>query len=117
MSNKLFIVDTFTSERFKGNPTSVCYCEYLMDEKQMQLIAKELNLPVTAFVLEISDAFLIRYFTPLTEIPACGHATLGAAAVIAELKNKTGIVFKTVSNAYIQTYMRNELVEYLDERL
>jgi PhzF family phenazine biosynthesis protein len=110
MNNKLFVVDTFTSERFKGNPTSVCFCQYSIDEKQMQLIAKELNLPVTAFVFEKPGVFLIRYFTPLTEIPACGHATLGAAAVIGELKKSTGIVFKTLNNVFIQTYVRDGMI-------
>lgn len=78
-----FIIDTFTSQPFKGNPTGVCYMADMLPENTMLFIAGELNFPVTAFIRP-SDAheYAIRYFTPVTEIPACGHATLASARVV-----------------------------------
>ena len=48
----------------------------------MQSIAAENNLSETAFVLQQGDTFGIRWFTPVAEVPLCGHATLAAAHVL-----------------------------------
>ncbi|OCA73508.1 PhzF family isomerase [Chryseobacterium arthrosphaerae] len=74
-------IDSFTKEKFKGNPAGVVLnAEHLTDE-EMQLIARELNNSETAFI-KGSDSdnyeYSIRYFTPTTEVPICGHATIGA---------------------------------------
>jgi len=48
---------------------------------QMQAIARELNNAETAFILSPTapdhDVW-IRFFTPTTEVPSCGHATISA---------------------------------------
>lgn len=49
----------------------------------MQSIAAENNLSETAFVRALStNQYEIRWFSPLTEIDFCGHATLAASYVI-----------------------------------
>lgn len=49
----------------------------------LQKIAAEMNLSETAFVVRRGGAsFDLRWFTPTTEVPLCGHATLAAAAVL-----------------------------------
>lgn len=90
MKRNIFFVDSFTATPFKGNPTSVCVTDRLPAVSEMQAIASELNLPVTAFIspAKKSGHFDIRYFTPVTEIPACGHATL-ASSKIAMMQEKT----------------------------
>ena len=48
----------------------------------MQNIALEMNLAETAFVLKQDDGYLLRWFTPNTEVDLCGHATLASANVM-----------------------------------
>ncbi len=74
-------VDSFTSVPFTGNPAGVVLDAAGMTDHEMQLVARELNNPETAFVLPPDDAshdVKIRYFTPITEVPLCGHATIAA---------------------------------------
>lgn len=79
----IFQIDAFTSERFKGNPAAVVPLAQWLSDEQMQAIAAENNLSETAFfVREPEGAFHIRWFSPLTEIDFCGHATLASAFVI-----------------------------------
>jgi PhzF family phenazine biosynthesis protein len=55
----------------------------------MQQMAMEMNLSETAFVIQDKENFKIRYFTPTTEMPLCGHATLASAHIIYELGLKS----------------------------
>ncbi|MEQ9404365.1 MAG: PhzF family phenazine biosynthesis isomerase [Cyclobacteriaceae bacterium] len=78
-----YIVDSFTSEPFKGNPAGVCLIEKEPSDALMLNIAKELGLSETAFVNELGAGhYGIRYFSPKMEIPLCGHATLASAKVL-----------------------------------
>jgi PhzF family phenazine biosynthesis protein len=82
---QLYQVDAFTDRVFSGNPAAVVPLERWLDEGLMQRIANENNLAETAFFVpddEKADSFEIRWFTPMTEVPLCGHATLATAAVI-----------------------------------
>lgn len=81
---KLYIVDSFTAEPFKGNPAGVCFPAKEMSEEKMLKIAQELGLSETAFVrgTDKEGVYRIRYFSPKKEIPLCGHATLAAAKVL-----------------------------------
>ena len=82
MKVKLFQVDAFTDTLFCGNPAAVCILEEELDERVMQNIAAENNLSETAFVVRNEDRYQIRWFTPVTEVELCGHATLAAAHVL-----------------------------------
>lgn len=57
--------------------------EWLPDQT-LQCIARENNLAETAFFVPLAepDQFHIRWFTPTTEVPLCGHATLASAYAI-----------------------------------
>jgi PhzF family phenazine biosynthesis protein len=94
---KTYIVDSFTTEIFKGNPAGVCLIDKEVTEKQMLLIAQELNLSETAFVKtgKAVEEYFIRYFSPKMEIPLCGHATLAAAKVLFEKENLSTVHFVT----------------------
>lgn len=77
----IFQIDSFTKERYKGNPAGVVLNADGLTEIQMQLIARELNNSETAFLFSPDDRdchAVIRYFTPLKEVPTCGHATIAA---------------------------------------
>lgn len=53
------------------------------DPVWMQAVATEMNLAETAFLVRRrAGAFDLRWFTPTTEVPLCGHATLASAHVI-----------------------------------
>lgn len=75
-------VDAFTKIPFKGNPAAVFILREALDNALMQDIAVEMNLSETAFVL-IRDGQnpLLRWFTPMSEIDLCGHATLASAHI------------------------------------
>ena len=79
-----FQVDAFTNHPFAGNPAAVCLLDKPKDEQWMQSVAKEMNLPETAFVCRLEDGYNLRWFTPEIEIDLCGHATLASAHVLFE---------------------------------
>ncbi len=85
MKKTIYQVDAFTDTPFKGNPAGVMVCDAPMTPEFMQNMAMEMNLSETAFILPDGDRFHIRYFTPLREVPLCGHATLASAHIIYEL--------------------------------
>ncbi len=90
-------VDTFTKKKFKGNPAGVVTNAEGLSDYQMQLIARELNNSETAFLFkpdgEDCDG-IIRYFTPKTEVPICGHATIAAMYVKAVENNMGPCILK-----------------------
>ncbi|MBL7199612.1 MAG: PhzF family phenazine biosynthesis protein [Anaerolineae bacterium] len=84
MNTRIIQVDAFTHQPFRGNPAGVCLLEGQASAAWMQAVAAEMNLSETAFLCPHSDGFDIRYFTPLVEVPLCGHATLASAHVLWE---------------------------------
>ena len=81
---KLFQIDAFAKKRFQGNPAAVCILEGEVSSEFMQNLAMENNLSETAYV-RVEDGFCnIRWFTPASEVPLCGHATLASAFVLFE---------------------------------
>ncbi len=80
---KLWQVDAFAVEAFKGNPAAVCQLEGPADAGWMQAVAAEMNLSETAFFWpEDETTYRLRWFTPVGEVPLCGHATLATAHVL-----------------------------------
>lgn len=90
----IYQVDAFTGKPFAGNPAGVVpEAEGLVGE-ELQLIAREMNLSETAFVTRSQDAgadFDVRFFTPVTEVDLCGHATIATFHLLAELGRRPGI--------------------------
>lgn len=84
MGISLFQVDAFTDQPFRGNPAAVCILPELRTDAWMQDVAREMNLPETAFVLKQNDYFHLRWFTPTMEVDLCGHATLATAHTLWE---------------------------------
>jgi PhzF family phenazine biosynthesis protein len=78
----LFVVDAFTGEGFLGNPAGVCPLDSWPSDAVMQALARQLALSETAyFAPDRAAGYLLRWFTPETEVDLCGHATLASAAV------------------------------------
>jgi len=60
-----------------------------LSDATMQAIARELNNSETAFLLSSTTPdhdVWVRFFTPTTEVPVCGHATIAAHYVRATIK-------------------------------
>lgn len=78
---RLYQVDAFTRDRFHGNPAGVVPNADGLTDEQMQAIARELNNSETAFIFSAKSPdydVTVRFFTPTTEVPLCGHATIAA---------------------------------------
>jgi len=82
MQIPIYHVDAFTTKTFHGNPASVCILSKWLDDDSLHAIAKENNLPVTAFLLRNKNIFEVRWITPEYELDLCGHGALSAAFVI-----------------------------------
>ena len=109
---KLYQIDAFAKTRFEGNPAAICMVEEDISAEFMQDLAMENNLSETAYV-RISDDFCnIRWFTPASEVPLCGHATLASAYVLYEEgywpKDKR-IEFASLSGSLFVTYNKGQL--------
>lgn len=83
-------VDAFTDQPFSGNPAAVCLLPTARDTEWMQLVAREMNLAETAFLVRRLDGFNLRWFTPSCEVDLCGHATLASAHVLWEQEHLAG---------------------------
>ncbi len=96
MEIQLYQVDAFTRNIFSGNPAGVVTNADNLDDRTMQKIAREMNLSETAFIInKKTDEYDIevRFFTPVNEVPICGHATISAHYVYAQEHNiKKGII-------------------------
>ena len=78
-------VDAFSDRPFSGNPAMVYRLDTWLGDELMQKIAAEHNLAETAFLVREGPVWHIRWFTPTTEVPLCGHATLASAYVLFEI--------------------------------
>ncbi len=79
-------VDVFTDTPLTGNAAAVVLQADKLSDSAMLAIAREMNLSETAFVFADRSPGVVpvRFFTPRTEIPVCGHATLAAQYVRAK---------------------------------
>lgn len=99
MNARIFQVDAFASRLFSGNPAAVVVLDRFLPDAILQAIAAENNLAETAFLVAKDGDYDLRWFTPKVEVPLCGHATLGSAAVVMERiePKRQQVVFNTAS--------------------
>jgi PhzF family phenazine biosynthesis protein len=86
----LYQIDSFTKEKFVGNPAGVITNADGLTSDEMQKIARELNNSETAFIFSSNNKeydIHTRFFTPTNEVPICGHATI-AAHYVRAIENK-----------------------------
>jgi PhzF family phenazine biosynthesis protein len=82
MPIKIYQVDAFTDQVFRGNPAAVCILSEPVNELWAQQLAMEMNLSETAFLYKDGDVYRLRWFTPAVEVDLCGHATLAGAHIL-----------------------------------
>lgn len=88
MALRYRILNVFTvpGDRLSGNPLCVFEDGSALATKQMQALARQLNLSETTFILPSERATArVRIFTPTFEMPFAGHPTLGTAHVVRSL--------------------------------
>ena len=108
---KIYFVDSFCTEVFKGNPAAVCFVENEIENSIMQKIAMEIGFSETAFIKKIRENnYSIRFFSPKSEIPLCGHATLAASKIIFDLELVSTITFININNIEL-------LIEKIDSKI
>lgn len=90
---KYFLADVFTETAFGGNQLAVFTDPPALETKQMQSLARELNLAESTFVTPDSGPgrFRVRIFTPGAELQFAGHPTIGTAVVLAHLGRTQGL--------------------------
>ena len=85
------ILNVFTDgdDPFSGNPLCVFEDAAGLSDKDMQDLARQLNLSETTFITSGQDDVTanVRIFTPNYEMPFAGHPTLGTAYVARELSS------------------------------
>jgi len=113
MKIPIYQVDAFTSEVFSGNPAAVCILDTWIEDRRLQSVATENNLSETAFLVRTENGFDLRWFTPLTEVELCGHATLASAFVQFFCRNWSGdtIKFQTRKSGELIVRKRNDTLE------
>ena len=65
-----------------GNPAGVVIGEALPDAEIMATTAAKVGYSETAFAAPDSDGWRVRYFSPASEVPFCGHATIALGAAL-----------------------------------
>ncbi len=101
-------IAAFCDGEVGGNPAGVAIIETLPDVAEMQALAAKVGFSETAFAAPTKDGYRVRYFSPETEVPFCGHATIALGAALASL-NGDGIFKLTLNDAEITVEGRNEV--------
>ena len=119
----------FTDRPEGGNPAGVVLDASALDEASMQRIAADVGYSETAFVTRAEgDALDVRYFSPLAEVPFCGHATIATGVAWGErfgpgtlrLSTPAGLVELAIEDgtaALVSVEPRTEPLEDLGELL
>lgn len=100
-------IAAFSDGHVGGNPAGVAISEALPDAAHMQAIAAAVGFSETAFAAPLPDGWRVRYFSPESEVPFCGHATIALGAALA-LEHGDGVFRLTLNGAQITVEGRRE---------
>jgi PhzF family phenazine biosynthesis protein len=104
MSTEILRYAAFTDRPEGGNPAGVVLDASGLDDAAMQEIAADVGYSETAFVTGEGTDVDVRYFSPLAEVPFCGHATIATGvawgerhgAGVLRMRTPAGLVEVTV---------------------
>lgn len=80
-------IAAFSHDGRGGNPAGVVLLDAPAPDVDMARVASEVGYSETVFAVRNSDGasdWRARYFSPETEVPFCGHATIALGAVLGE---------------------------------
>lgn len=104
---KIQRIAAFTDNGDGGNPAGVVIGDALPDAGQMQRIAAEVGFSETAFAAPQGAGWKTRYYSPETEVPFCGHATIALGAALARAKGR-GLYRLFLANGEIEVEAEEE---------
>ncbi|WP_328412275.1 PhzF family phenazine biosynthesis protein [Streptomyces violaceus] len=98
----------FSTDPQGGNPAGVVLDATGADDAAMLAAAAEVGYSETAFVVPSGDGALdVRYFSPLAEVPFCGHATIATAVAHAERHGTGRLLLRTAAGPVTVTTDRS----------
>lgn len=77
-------IAAFSDGEAGGNPAGVYINDTFPADADMQRIAAEVGFSETAFAVPKGADWRVRYFSPASEVPFCGHATIALGAALAK---------------------------------
>ncbi len=79
-------ISAFSDAEAGGNPAGIVLTELMPPPSDMQQIAAKVGFSETAFAEMLGDkqSWRVRYFSPESEVPFCGHATIALGAALAQ---------------------------------
>jgi PhzF family phenazine biosynthesis protein len=93
-------IAAFSDGNTGGNPAGIYISDQHPSVAEMQSIAAEVGYSETAFAEPFENSWRVRYFSPESEVPFCGHATIALGAVLARQKG-AGVYFLTLNESRI----------------
>lgn len=84
-----------------GNPAGVVIADELPAAQVMQEAAARVGFSETVFAAPLDRSWRVRFFSPETEVPFCGHATIALGAALA-LRHGNGRFSLTLNEADIE---------------
>lgn len=93
-------IAAFSDGDMGGNPAGVMITDELPNDSEMQRIAAEVGFSETAFAVSTGTGWRVRYFSPESEVPFCGHATIALGAALA-LRHGDGVFALALNQADI----------------
>lgn len=99
----------FSDQPAGGNPAGVVLDAESLDDDDLLAIAAEIGYSETAFIspAESVGEYRVRYFSPLAEVPFCGHATIASAVALADHGSPEELRFHTRSGEVVITVGRD----------
>lgn len=93
-------IAAFSDGEVGGNPAGVIINDSFPNETEMQQVAAEVGFSETAFAVPAGNGWQVRYFSPESEVPFCGHATIALGAALA-LRHGDGVFSLILNQAKI----------------
>ncbi|QGQ20189.1 PhzF family phenazine biosynthesis isomerase [Cellulomonas sp. JZ18] len=84
----------FAAEPGGGNPAGVVLDARGWSDERMRAVAAEVGYAETAFVTD-PGTLTLRYFSPVAEVPFCGHATVATAVALAAARGPGDLLLRT----------------------
>ena len=100
-------IAAFSDGEDGGNPAGVAIFDQLPGPAEMQAIAAEVGFSETAFAEPAGDGWRVRYFSPESEVPFCGHATIALGAALA-MRDGEGVFALALNEANITVEGRRD---------
>lgn len=91
----LYRLSAFTTSIHGGNPAGVWIGDELPPPGEMLRVAAEVGFSETAFIAPRTGfRRTVRYFSPVAEVPFCGHATIASGVQLGELNGEGEYLFE-----------------------